>query len=76
MSIATKFDIEPDRECCYHCSFVGWHIGVGQGIRCMHPKNEYRIFEIEHNLKLPLIPGLRQKCERFEWKTKCESKKT
>jgi hypothetical protein len=76
MSIAQKFNIDSTLECCYHCKFMGWHVGVGQGIRCHNENNEYRLWGKPEgtykNLKLPTIPGLAKKCELFEWKIKCE----
>ena len=76
MNIAQKFNIDSTLECCYHCKFMGWHVGIGQGVRCHNEKNEYRIFTGTSQLRLPSIPGLAKKCELFEWKIKCESKKT
>ena len=37
-------EIPKDYICCYNCSYIQWLVGIGQGIRCAHPKNEYRFF--------------------------------
>ena len=45
-----------------------WMVALGQGARCSNKKNEYRIFreEQEKPMKLPVIPGVAEKCEHFE----------
>ena len=46
---------------------MSWMVGIGQGVRCGNEKNRYRIFRPESNkLKLPVIPGVAEKCEHFE----------
>ena len=46
-------------------------VGIGQGVRCGNEKNQYRIFRPEGNkLKIPVIPGVAEKCELFENKRK------
>ena len=45
-----------------------WMVAIGQGARCSNKKNEYRVFreEQEKPMKLPVIPGVAEKCELFE----------
>ena len=45
-----------------------WMVALGQGARCSNKKNEYRIFREEQKkpMKLPVIPGVAEKCEHFE----------
>ena len=45
-------------------------VAIGQGARCSNKKNEYRVFreEQEKPMKLPVIPGVAEKCELFEGK--------
>ena len=81
MNIAKKFNISSTLECCYNCKFMGWHVGVGQGVRCHNEENVGRVWNKpdgvnQFGLKLPLIPGLAKKCELFEWRKSCVSKKT
>ena len=51
-----------------------WMVAIGQGARCSNKKNEYRVFreeyreEDERPIKLPVIPGVAEKCELFEGK--------
>ena len=47
-----------------------WMVALGQGARCSNKKNEYRVFreEQEKPMKLPVIPGVAEKCELFEGK--------
>ncbi len=45
---------------------MAWMVGIGQGIRCVNEKNQYRIFVGNEKLKLPSIPGVAEKCELFE----------
>ena len=47
-----------------------WMVAIGQGARCSNKKNEYRVFreEQEKPMKLPVIPGVAEKCELFEGK--------
>tara|TARA_Y100001951_G_scaffold65960_1_gene53001 strand:- start:689 stop:835 length:147 start_codon:yes stop_codon:yes gene_type:complete len=48
---------------------MSWMVGIGQGVRCGNEKNQYRVFRPEGNkLKLPVIPGVAEKCELFEGK--------
>ena len=50
-------DIKPEDKVCYNCKHLAWMIGIGQGLRCSHPKKE---------LKLEMIPGSRHTCELFQ----------
>ena len=48
---------------------MSWMIGIGQGVRCGNEKNRYRVFRPEgKKLKIPVIPGVAEKCELFEKK--------
>ena len=69
-------EIPRDHVCCYNCSYMQWLVGIGQGIRCTHPKNEYRFFRearwgkpdlinARTRPKLPVIPGIDESCENF-----------
>ena len=69
-------EIPRDHVCCYNCSYMQWLVGIGQGIRCTHPKNEYRFFREARwgkpylindrtRPKLPVIPGIDESCENF-----------
>ena len=69
-------EIPRDHVCCYNCSYMQWLVGIGQGIRCTHPKNEYRLFREARwgkpdlindrtRPKLPVIPGIDESCENF-----------
>ena len=69
-------EIPKDYVCCYNCAHMQWLVGIGQGIRCAHPKNEYRFFrearwgkpELINDRtiqKLPVIPGIDESCENF-----------
>ena len=69
-------EIPRDHVCCYNCSYMQWLVGIGQGIRCAHPKNEYRFFREARwgkpdlindrtRPKLPVIPGIDESCENF-----------
>jgi hypothetical protein len=46
-------------------------VALGQGARCSNKKNEYRVFreeyrkEDERPIKMPVIPGVAEKCEHF-----------
>jgi hypothetical protein len=48
---------------------MGWHVGVGQGIRCWNPENRANPHP---GLKIadpaPLIPSGEFVCEKFEWR--------
>jgi hypothetical protein len=50
-------NIKPEEKVCYNCKHLAWAIGVGQGLRCIHPKKE---------IKLEMIPNRRHTCEQFE----------
>ena len=68
--------IPKDYICCYNCSYIQWLVGIGQGIRCAHPKNEYRFFREARwgkpdlindktRDRKPIIPGISESCENF-----------
>ena len=71
-----RFHIPEDYECCFNCKFISWMIGIGQGVRCGNEKNQYKIFKNDEvffgpdhdhkGIKLPVIPGVGEKCEHFE----------
>tara|TARA_Y100001951_G_C11197403_1_gene215102 strand:+ start:128 stop:280 length:153 start_codon:yes stop_codon:yes gene_type:complete len=48
-------------------------VGIGQGVRCWNEENHFRQFrpEGEGRPKLPVIPGVAEKCEFFnsKWNT-------
>jgi hypothetical protein len=61
--------IPSDKACCMNCRYMGWHVGVGQGIRCWNPENRANPHP---GLKIagpaPLIPSGEFVCEKFEWR--------
>ena len=65
-NLENRNKIPKDYECCYNCRYMTWMVGIGQGVRCVNEKNQYRVFVGEEKLKLPLIPGVAEKCELFE----------
>ena len=70
-NLHNKHEIPNDFECCWNCKYMSWMVGIGQGVRCGNEKNQYRIFRPEgNNLKIPVIPGVAEKCELFENKRK------
>jgi hypothetical protein len=44
---------------------MAWQVGIGMGVRCTNIKNQYRIFVGRQKLKIPVIPGIGEKCEYF-----------
>ena len=69
-------EIPKDYVCCYNCAHMQWLVGIGQGIRCAHPKNEYRFFREARwgkpdlindktRPRKPVIPGIGESCENF-----------
>jgi len=75
-NILNRNQIPKDYVCCYNCHYMQWLVGIGQGIRCTHPKNEYRFFREARwgkpdlindktRLKVPVIPGIAESCENF-----------
>ena len=70
-NLHNKHEIPNDFECCWNCKYMSWMVGIGQGVRCGNEKNQYRIFRPEGNkLKIPVIPGVAEKCELVENKRK------
>ena len=70
-NLHNKHEIPNYFECCWNCKYMSWMVGIGQGVRCGNEKNQYRIFRPEGNkLKIPVIPGVAEKCELFENKRK------
>ena len=73
-NLHTRHQIPKDYECCWNCRHMQWMVAIGQGARCSNKKNEYRVFreeyleEDEKPIKLPVIPGVAEKCELFEGK--------
>ena len=67
-NLHTRHHIPKDYVCCWNCCHMQWMVALGQGARCSNKKNEYRIFrkEQEKPMKLPVIPGVAEKCEHFE----------
>ena len=74
--IFNRHEIPEDYVCCYNCSYMQWLVGIGQGIRCAHPKNEYRFFREARwgkpdlindktRDRKPVIPGIGESCENF-----------
>jgi|TARA_B100001971_G_C17925143_1_gene399808 hypothetical protein len=45
-----------------------WMVALGQGVRCSNKNNEYKVFrkEDERPIKMPVIPGVAEKCELFD----------
>ena len=65
-NLHTRNQIPKDYECCYNCKFMSWMVGIGQGVRCGNEKNRYRHFRTEgEREKIPVIPGVAEKCEHF-----------
>jgi len=65
-NLHNRNQIPKDYECCYNCYYMSWMVAIGQGVRCGNMKNQYRIFRPESKkLKLPVIPGVAEKCEHF-----------
>ena len=69
-NLHNRREIPKDYECCWNCRYMSWMVGIGQGVRCTTEENNYRIFrtEEEGRPKLPVIPGVAEKCEHFESK--------
>ena len=65
-NLENRNQIPKNYECCYNCVYLSWIVAIGQGARCSNIKNQYRIFRPESKkLKLPVIPGVAEKCEHF-----------
>ena len=45
---------KPDDQVCYNCKWIGWHIAIGQGLRCALRERQ-------------LIPSRYYTCEKFEF---------
>ena len=71
-----RHEIPKDYVCCYNCSYMQWLVGIGQGVRCAHPENEYRFFREARwgkpdlindktRDRKPVIPGIGESCENF-----------
>ena len=69
-------DIPRDVVCCKNCHHIQWLVDIGEGIRCIHPKNEYRFFREARwgkpdlindktRPRKPVIPGIGESCEKF-----------
>ena len=69
-NLHTRHHIPKDYKSCWNCRHMQWMVAIGQGARCSNKKNEYRVFreEQEKPMKLPVIPGVAEKCELFEGK--------
>ena len=69
-NLHNRHHIPKDYESCWNCRHMQWMVALGQGARCSNKKNEYRVFreEQEKPMKLPVIPGVAEKCELFEGK--------
>ena len=69
-NLHNRREIPKDYECCWNCRYMSWMVGIGQGVRCTTEENNYRIFRTEEagRPKLPVIPGVAEKCEHFESK--------
>ncbi len=66
-------EMPPDLACCYRCEWRLWAVGAGQGVRCTHPDNAGKSFgEGQPAMKLPLVPGLWEKCQHFEKRSPSE----
>ncbi len=72
----TRHTIPKDYESCWNCRHMQWMVALGQGARCSNKKNEYRVFfrhadqpdgwPNQNPIKMPLIPGVAEKCELFD----------
>jgi len=51
--------ISPDEKVCFNCQHIAWTIGVGQGLRCSHPKR------LNENYS---IPNRRHTCDLIKMK--------
>ena len=69
-NLHNRREIPRDYECCWNCRHMSWMVGIGQGVRCTTEENNYRIFGTGEEVrpKLPVIPGVAEKCEHFESK--------
>jgi hypothetical protein len=59
--------ISPDEKVCYNCKHLAWLIGVGQGLRCSHPKQEPKAMP---------IPSRQHTCELFDRKERLNDPNT
>ncbi len=66
-NLHNRKEIPKHLACCWNCKYMSWMVGIGQGVRCTNEKNRYRVFrEFDVPGKLPVIPGVAEKCENFE----------
>ena len=84
-NLHNRHEIPKDYKCCYTCHYMKWMVGIGQGVRCSKPDNNYRVFREKWGkedifdtnariddttkLKLPVIPGIGRSCEHYTNKT-------
>ena len=73
-NLHNRHHIPKDYKGCWNCRYMQWMVALGQGARCSNKKNEYRVFrkkdytidfEDSPDLKMPVIPGVAEKCEHF-----------
>lgn len=65
-----RSQIRSDKTCCMNCRFMGWQVGVGQGVRCWNPENRANPPPgLKAAGSLPLIPNLEFLCEKFAWRS-------
>ena len=57
-------NILPTEKVCYNCQHLAWLIGVGQGLKCCHPKKGNPPIN---------IPNSRHTCELFELNSKLKN---
>ncbi|MDB5597864.1 MAG: hypothetical protein JWM36_4825 [Hyphomicrobiales bacterium] len=60
-----------DQPCCFNCRYLGWYVGVGQGIRCKNTANKNNS-DLTYSDWQPLIPSRRYLCGLFEFKARSE----
>ena len=71
-NLHTRHTIPKDYESCWNCRYMQWMVAVGQGVRCSNKNNEYKVFREEYRredekpIKMPVIPGVAEKCELFD----------
>jgi hypothetical protein len=66
--------IPSDKVCCMNCRYMGWHVAVGQGVRCWNPENQRNPHPgLKAADPAPLIPSPEFVCEKFEWRRPSEA---
>jgi hypothetical protein len=56
-----------------NCRWIGWHVGIGLGIRCWNPENRAIPHpDLRYNGPAPLIPNREFVCKQFDLRPICE----